>query len=202
MMTIMPRSLALAVLTAAVLLPACGGTSSEDDAEQAAISWAGAWTDEDTKRLCALTSKEFLGQIDKRTGEDGQVQYRASSWDHRAERLVRGPWTNSLAEARSWRDDTVTKLEARYPYCATEWKSVLDEHKRIGLGPGRKSKCGEAPCDDEWQLPSPEVTKSRVFQDSSRAEVEVKGSNGLVLILDMSKKDDSWLVDKLAYPTS
>ena len=79
---------------------------------------------------------------------------------------------------------------------------MLGEHKRIGLGPGRESECGEAPCDDDWQLPSPEVTNSRVFDDSTRAEVEVKGSNGLVLILGMSKQGDSWLVGKLAYPPS
>jgi hypothetical protein len=60
----------------------------------------------------------------------------------------------------------------------------------------------EAPCDDEGQLPSPEVTRSRVFEDSARAEVEVKGSNGLVLTLDMSEKDDAWLVDKVGYSAS
>jgi hypothetical protein len=70
------------------------------------------------------------------------VDYRASSWDHRAERFVRSPWTNSLTEARSWRDDTVTKFEARCPYCAAELKSVLSEHERIGLGPGKESACG------------------------------------------------------------
>jgi hypothetical protein len=70
------------------------------------------------------------------------------------------------------------------PLLASEryWVSILDEHKRIVNG------------GSGWMLRSPEVTRSRVFDYSARAEVEVTGASGTVLVFDMSKEDDSWLV--------
>lgn len=71
------------------------------------------------------------------------------------------------------------------PGCENHWVRVFDERERLMAEEGR----------GDWRLPSPDVTRSRVSEDSARAEVEVTGSNGTVLVLDMSRKGGSWLVE-------
>lgn len=49
--------------------------------------------------------------IAERTDTKGAVQYRGTAYDSRARRHVRGPWTSSFAEARSWRVDALARLQ-------------------------------------------------------------------------------------------
>ena len=49
--------------------------------------------------------------IAERVTSKGQTQYRGTVYDSRARRHVRGPWTSSLAEARSWRVDALARLQ-------------------------------------------------------------------------------------------
>jgi integrase len=50
--------------------------------------------------------------IAERTDSKGAKQYRGTAYDSRAGRHLRGPWTSSLAEARSWRVDALASLQA------------------------------------------------------------------------------------------
>ncbi len=50
--------------------------------------------------------------IAERTDAHGRIRYRGTAFDKRAGRHLFGPWTSSLAEARSWRVDTQAKLQA------------------------------------------------------------------------------------------
>jgi integrase len=59
-----------------------------------------------TKRSPAL-----LG-IEVRTDAKGRKRYRGTAHDKSVGKYVRGPWTESLAEARSWRVDTQARLQA------------------------------------------------------------------------------------------
>ena len=104
----------------------------------------------------------------------------------------------TLSKDRKYRD---VRVEGG---CRKSMASVLHEqqraargHKRTCLLEARLSAGGsdDAACNDEWKVRSPEVGRSRVSHDSARAEVEVRGSNGRVLVLDMSKHGDAWIVD-------
>lgn len=59
-----------------------------------------------TKRSPALQG------IEVRTDAKGQKRYRGTAHDKSIGRYIRGPWTGSLAEARSWRVDTQARLQA------------------------------------------------------------------------------------------
>src|SRR5690349_20631612 len=50
--------------------------------------------------------------IAERTDAKGQTHYRGTAYDKRAKRHLKGPWTRSLAAARSWRVDALSKLQA------------------------------------------------------------------------------------------
>jgi integrase len=50
--------------------------------------------------------------IAERTDAKGIKQYRGTAYDSKAGRHLRGPWTSSLAEARSWRVDALASLQA------------------------------------------------------------------------------------------
>jgi integrase len=50
--------------------------------------------------------------IATRRDSTGREQYRGTAYDRRTGRKLRGPWTYSLAEARSWRIDTLAQLQA------------------------------------------------------------------------------------------
>ena len=50
--------------------------------------------------------------IEDRTDAKGRTQYRGTAYDKRAKRHSKGPWTYSLAEARSWRVDAQAKHQA------------------------------------------------------------------------------------------
>jgi integrase len=50
--------------------------------------------------------------IESRRAADGREQHRALVYDRLTARKLRGPWTNSLAEARSWRVDALARLQA------------------------------------------------------------------------------------------
>ncbi len=50
--------------------------------------------------------------IEVRTDAKGQKRYRGTVSDKIAGRHLRGPWTGSLAEARSWRVDAQARLQA------------------------------------------------------------------------------------------
>ncbi len=49
--------------------------------------------------------------IAERVTSKGQTQYRGTVYDNRARSHLRGPWTSSLAEARSWRVDALARLQ-------------------------------------------------------------------------------------------
>src|SRR4051794_30449098 len=59
----------------------------------------------------AKRSPARLG-IEEGTTAKGGHQFRASVYDKRAKRHLRGPWTASLAEARAWRVDALARLQA------------------------------------------------------------------------------------------
>ena len=50
--------------------------------------------------------------IAERTDAKGHIQYRGTAYDSRTGRHIRGPWTGSLAEARSWRVDALAQIQA------------------------------------------------------------------------------------------
>ncbi len=50
--------------------------------------------------------------IATRRDAKGREQFRGTAYDRRAKRHLRGPWTYSLAEARSWRVDALARLQA------------------------------------------------------------------------------------------
>ncbi len=56
-------------------------------------------------------SPQRLG-IQERTDAKGNTRYRGSAYDSRAKRHLFGPWTPHLAEARAWRVDALSKLQA------------------------------------------------------------------------------------------
>lgn len=53
-----------------------------------------------------------LQGIEVRTDAKGQKRYRGTARDRNVGRHLRGPWTGSLAEARSWRVDAQARLQA------------------------------------------------------------------------------------------
>jgi len=53
-----------------------------------------------------------LQGIEVRTDAKGRKRYRGTARDKNAGRHLRGPWTGSLAEARSWRVDAQARLQA------------------------------------------------------------------------------------------
>lgn len=53
-----------------------------------------------------------LQGIEVRTDAKGKKRYRGTARDKTVGRHIRGPWTGSLAEARSWRVDALARLEA------------------------------------------------------------------------------------------
>ncbi len=59
-----------------------------------------------TKRSAALQG------IEVRTDAKGRKRYRGTARDKNVGRHLRGPWTGSLAEARSWRVDAQARLQA------------------------------------------------------------------------------------------
>lgn len=59
-----------------------------------------------TKRSAALQG------IEVRTDAKGRKRYRGTARDRIASKHLRGPWTGSLAEARSWRVDAQARLQA------------------------------------------------------------------------------------------
>ena len=59
-----------------------------------------------TKRSAALQG------IEVRTDAKGRKRYRGTARDKIVGKHVRGPWTGSLAEARSWRVDAQAGLQA------------------------------------------------------------------------------------------
>lgn len=56
-------------------------------------------------------SPALLG-IEVRTDAKGQKRYRGTARDKIANKHLRGPWTGSLAAARSWRVDALARLQA------------------------------------------------------------------------------------------
>ena len=56
-------------------------------------------------------SPALLG-IEVRTDAKGQKRYRGTARDKIADKHLRGPWTGSLAAARSWRVDALARLQA------------------------------------------------------------------------------------------
>jgi integrase len=53
-----------------------------------------------------------LQGIEVRTDAKGRKRYRGTAHDKSVGKYVRGPWTGSLAEARSWRVDAQARLQA------------------------------------------------------------------------------------------
>ncbi len=53
-----------------------------------------------------------LQGIEVRTDAKGRKRYRGTAHDKSVGRYIRGPWTGSLAEARSWRVDAQARLQA------------------------------------------------------------------------------------------
>lgn len=53
-----------------------------------------------------------LSGIEVRTDAAGVRRYRGTARDSRAKRKLKGPWSTSLAEARSWRVDAQARLQA------------------------------------------------------------------------------------------
>jgi integrase len=53
-----------------------------------------------------------LQGIEVRTDAKGRKRYRGTARDKNVEKHLRGPWTGSLAEARSWRVDAQARLQA------------------------------------------------------------------------------------------
>jgi integrase len=53
-----------------------------------------------------------LQGIEVRKDAKGRKRYRGTARDKNADRHLRGPWTGSLAEARSWRVDAQARLQA------------------------------------------------------------------------------------------
>lgn len=56
-------------------------------------------------------SPALLG-IEVRTDAKGRKRYRGTAHDKSVGKYIRGPWTESLAEARSWRVDAQARLQA------------------------------------------------------------------------------------------
>lgn len=56
-------------------------------------------------------SPALLG-IEIRTDTKGRKRYRGTAHDKSVGKYIRGPWTESLAEARSWRIDAQARLQA------------------------------------------------------------------------------------------
>ncbi|MGI8513499.1 MAG: site-specific integrase [Solirubrobacteraceae bacterium] len=50
--------------------------------------------------------------IESRRTIDNREQFRGTAYDRRTGRKLRGPWTYSLSEARSWRIDTLAQLQS------------------------------------------------------------------------------------------
>lgn len=65
--------------------------------------------------------------IEVRTDAKGQKRYRGTVSDKIAGRHLRGPWTGSLAEARSWRVDAQARLQAAEQFIA-DMKSDTFRH--------------------------------------------------------------------------
>lgn len=63
----------------------------------------------DTKKGTATRPKSRVG-IAERTTSAGVVQYRGTAYDKGTGKQLRGPWTTSLAEARSWRVDAMAQI--------------------------------------------------------------------------------------------
>jgi integrase len=53
-----------------------------------------------------------LQGIEVRTDAKGRKRYRGTARDKNVDKHLRGPWTGSLAEARSWRVDAQARLQA------------------------------------------------------------------------------------------
>jgi integrase len=53
-----------------------------------------------------------LQGIEVRTDAKGRKRYRGTARDKNADRHLRGPWTKSLAQARSWRVDAQARIQA------------------------------------------------------------------------------------------
>jgi len=53
-----------------------------------------------------------LQGIEVRTDVKGRKRYRGTARDKIADRHLRGPWTTSLAQARSWRVDAQARIQA------------------------------------------------------------------------------------------
>jgi len=49
--------------------------------------------------------------IEERIDAKGRPRYRATAFDRRARRHLKGPWTPHLAEARAWRVDALARLQ-------------------------------------------------------------------------------------------
>jgi integrase len=52
-----------------------------------------------------------LRGIEDRTDRRGRTTYRGTAYDKRTDMRLRGPWTASLAEAKSWRVDALARLQ-------------------------------------------------------------------------------------------
>jgi integrase len=53
-----------------------------------------------------------LQGVEVRADAKGRKRYRGTAYDQKAGRYLRGAWTGSLAEARSWRVDALARLQA------------------------------------------------------------------------------------------
>jgi integrase len=62
--------------------------------------------------LMSRTNRSRRIGIEEREDAAGREQYRGHVYDRRAKRKIRGEWTYSLAAAKNWRNDALTKLEA------------------------------------------------------------------------------------------
>src|SRR4051812_14848762 len=62
--------------------------------------------------LMSSTNRSRRIGINERLDAAGREQYRGHVYDRRAKKKIRGPWTYSLAAAKNWRNDALTKLEA------------------------------------------------------------------------------------------
>lgn len=63
----------------------------------------------DEKKSKATRSSRRVG-IGERKSADGAVSYRGEAFDKSTGKKLRGPWTTSLAEARSWRVDAMAQI--------------------------------------------------------------------------------------------
>lgn len=73
--------------------------------------------------------------IESRRDKAGREMYRGTAYNPQRKRKLRGPWTGSLAEARSWRVDAMAAIQAAETStattatvrdAATEWLALAD----------------------------------------------------------------------------